>query len=88
LHFINPEKQDDQGEEHAVVRITGLRNPCFQINKFQKGLQERCLVRDEDRKIVVRKAGIMGVVEVGGVIKNGATILAEAPSVFKEMEQV
>jgi MOSC domain-containing protein YiiM len=87
LHFINSEEQDREGE-HAVVRITGLRNPCSQINKFQKGLQERCIVRDENRKIVVRKAGVMGVVEVGGVIKSGATILVKAPTVFKEMGQV
>jgi MOSC domain-containing protein YiiM len=92
LHFLNETEEiedlDEQKETHAVVRITGLRNPCWQISKFKAGLQERCLVRDEERKIVERKAGIMAIVEVGGVIRKGARIIVEAPEVFKALCQV
>jgi MOSC domain-containing protein YiiM len=78
LHFVNPGK--DEREGHAVVCVTGLRNPCPQISKFQKGLQERCLVRGEGRK-----AGIMSVVEVGGVVMRGATIVVERPGKYIEL---
>lgn len=60
----------------ASVRITGLRNPCPQIEKFKKGLQERFIVRDEARKIVARKAGVMGVVESSGEVRPGMRIVA------------
>lgn len=58
-----------------AVRITGLRNPCPQIEKFRKGLQERFIVRDQQRKIIARKAGVMGVVESGGVVRPGMRIV-------------
>lgn len=46
-------------------------------------------MRDDDRKIVGRKAGIMSVVEKGGSIKKGAIILAEKPEgEFKALDQV
>lgn len=92
LHFVD---SDDEGDapvgmdtEHAVIRVTGLRNPCPQIQKFQSGLQERCLLRDAERKIVERKAGIMAVVVNGGEIKKGAKIVVLEPPVFKPLECV
>jgi MOSC domain-containing protein YiiM len=86
LHFFNP---DSDGEiAHPIVRVTGLRNPCPQISNFQKGLQERCLVRDASRNIVERKAGIMSVVEVGGVVMKGAKIMAEIPEKFEALQCV
>ena len=51
----------------AVVRLTGLRNPCRQIDGLQKGLMAATLDRDADGQIV-RKAGVMAVVETGGRI--------------------
>src|SRR5688572_32747619 len=45
----------------AVVEITGLRNPCIQIDNFQKGLMAATLDRDADGNLV-RKAGIMSIV--------------------------
>lgn len=87
LHFLNDGTQS-LDRDHAIVRVTGLRNPCPQIDKFQKGLKERCLLRDDERNIVGRKAGIMGVVEVGGVIENGASIAIEAPELFEQLECV
>jgi len=85
LVFVNGGEEQDKS---AVVRITGLRNPCPQIDKFQKGLKEGCLLRDEERNVVGRKAGVMGVVEVGGVVRVGARILVKCPAVFESLECV
>lgn len=81
---------DDDGEEHdgALVIVKGLRNPCWQIDKFRKGLQDRCVVRDEERRIVGRKAGVMGVVAVGGVVRAGMRIVVEAPDEHLPLECV
>lgn len=54
----------------AVVEVTGLRNPCSQIEKFQRGLMAAVLGRDEQGRLV-RKAGVMGVVVMGGEVKAG-----------------
>lgn len=63
----------------AVVRITGLRNPCAQIDGFRKGLLKVAVGRDEDGQ-VVRRAGIMGVVTTGGTIYPGDKIEVELPA--------
>jgi MOSC domain-containing protein YiiM len=62
----------------AVVEVTGLRNPCLQIEAFQEGLLKQVAGRDEAGN-VVRKAGIMGIVREGGVVRPGDTIKAELP---------
>jgi len=62
----------------AVVEITGLRNPCAQLNKIQPGLMEATLDRDPDGNLI-RKAGVMGVVLAGGEIKPGDRIEVELP---------
>ena len=62
----------------AVVRVTGLRNPCQQINTFQSGLLKKVLGQDETGA-VVRKAGIMAVVLVGGDVRPGDPIVVELP---------
>ncbi|GAA3367323.1 MOSC domain-containing protein [Streptomyces sannanensis] len=62
----------------AVVELTGLRNPCLQIDNFQNGLLKQCVGRDEDGNIV-RKAGVMSVVRTGGVIRPGDPIKVELP---------
>jgi MOSC domain-containing protein YiiM len=62
----------------AVVRITGLRNPCSQIDDYQRGLLKQMLGRD-DRGEVVRRAGVMGVVVVGGVIRPGDPVTTVLP---------
>lgn len=74
--------------EHPIVAVTGLRNPCPQIDHFQKGLKERCLVRDGTNAVVARKAGIMGVVDVGGVVEAGQCIIVERPETFIALECV
>jgi MOSC domain-containing protein YiiM len=64
--------------ERAVVRVTGLRNPCQQINDFRSGLLKVAVSRAENGQLV-RKAGIMGVVEQGGTVYPGDIIRVELP---------
>ncbi|MFP8960872.1 MOSC domain-containing protein [Streptomyces nanhaiensis] len=63
----------------AVVEVTGLRNPCFQIDGFRRGLLKQVVSRDEEGR-VVRKAGIMGVVRTGGVVRPGDAVGVELPN--------
>ncbi|MFI8519836.1 MOSC domain-containing protein [Streptomyces sp. NPDC085481] len=63
----------------AVVEVTGLRNPCAQIDNFQHGLLKQVLGRDEEGRIV-RKAGIMSVVLTGGEVRPGDAIRVELPA--------
>ncbi|CZR50940.1 uncharacterized protein PAC_00814 [Phialocephala subalpina] len=86
LKFVN-EGEDENGK-CAVVRVTGLRNPCPQISKFREGLMARCVVKDENGKVVERKAGIMSVVEAGGVVKKGTRIVVKNPWMFKKQDMV
>ncbi|OCT53698.1 hypothetical protein CLCR_10831 [Cladophialophora carrionii] len=81
-------RERSEAVDHPVLVVTGLRNPCPQINHFRSGLQERFIERDEQRTIVVRKAGIMSTVEVGGVIEVGMRIMVEQPAVWKALECV
>jgi MOSC domain-containing protein YiiM len=62
----------------AVVEITGLRNPCNQINDFQPGLLKAVLDRDDHGQLI-RKAGIMGIVVNGGQVKPGDMIEVQLP---------
>jgi MOSC domain-containing protein YiiM len=64
--------------DSAVVEVTGLRNPCAQLNRIQPGLMAATLDRDEDGNLV-RKAGIMGVVIAGGEVWPGDPIRVELP---------
>jgi MOSC domain-containing protein YiiM len=62
----------------AVVEVTGLRNPCLQLNGFQPGLMAAVLDRDEEGALI-RKAGVMRVVVRGGTVRPGDPILVELP---------
>jgi MOSC domain-containing protein YiiM len=62
----------------AVVEITGLRNPCSQIDRFQQGLMAAVLDRDSNGRLI-RKAGVMGVVLVGGEVRADAAIRTALP---------
>ena len=64
--------------ESAVVEVTGLRNPCVQIDKFQKGLMAAVLGRDADGNLV-RKSGVMAIVLAGGEVHPGDPIAVELP---------
>lgn len=64
--------------QQAVIEVTGLRNPCEQLNGIQAGLMDRVLGRDEHGNLV-RKAGVMGVVIAGGQVRPGDVIRTELP---------
>ncbi|MEV4295575.1 MOSC domain-containing protein [Microbispora rosea] len=65
--------------ETAVVEVTGLRNPCVQLDGFQDGLMKAVLDRDEEGNLV-RKAGVMGIVVAGGEVRPGDPIRVEPPA--------
>jgi MOSC domain-containing protein YiiM len=62
----------------AVLEITGLRNPCTQLDGLQPGLMAATLERDADGRLV-RKAGVMAVVLAGGDVGAGDAIRVELP---------
>ncbi|MEO7242353.1 MAG: MOSC domain-containing protein [Variovorax sp.] len=63
----------------AVVEITGLRNPCSQLDKFQSGLMAATLDRDAQGGLI-RKAGVMAIVVASGEVRAGDAIQIEWPS--------
>jgi MOSC domain-containing protein YiiM len=63
----------------AIVEVTGLRNPCSQLDTFQPGLMKAVLDRAPDGQLI-RKAGVMGVVQVGGAVSVGDAIRVVIPS--------
>lgn len=62
----------------AVIAVTGLRNPCIQMDRFQPGLMQAVLDRDAEGRLV-RKAGVMGVVIAGGPVAAGDAIAVTLP---------
>ncbi len=62
----------------AVVVVTGLRNPCAQLDAFQPGLLKAVLSRDAEGNLF-RKAGVMGIVLSGGEVRPGDDIGIEPP---------
>jgi MOSC domain-containing protein YiiM len=72
----------------AVVEITGLRNPCHQINGIVPGLMDAVLDRAEDGSLV-RKCGVMAVVVQGGALRVGDMIaVASTPAEFEALQVV
>lgn len=65
--------------DQAVVEITGLRNPCHQLNGVQPGLMAAVLDRDADGRLI-RKAGVMAVVIADGEVRPGDPIRVDLPS--------
>lgn len=94
LHALPVDTRLHLGDE-AVVRLTGLRNPCAQINDFRPGLLKVVLSRadgtptdepapstasPEVRRVqVIRRAGVMSVVERSGTVRAGDPITVELP---------
>lgn len=62
----------------ARVRLTGLRNPCNQINGHTPGLMNALLDYAPDGSLI-RKGGVMGVVETGGDVRSGDAITLVLP---------
>jgi MOSC domain-containing protein YiiM len=63
----------------AVVELTGLRNPCAQLDRIHPGLMAAVLDRDGEGKLI-RKAGVMGIVLNGGDVQAADPIRVELPS--------
>jgi MOSC domain-containing protein YiiM len=63
----------------VVLQVTGLRNPCIQLDRFQDGLMQAVLDRAPDGGLI-RKAGIMSIVVTGGTIYVGDPIAVEPPA--------
>ena len=64
--------------DEAVVEVTGLRNPCTQLDGIQPGLMAATLARDENGSLI-RKAGVMAVVLAGGEVRPGDRVGVELP---------
>ena len=62
--------------EEAVIEVTGLRNPCVQLNGIAPGLMEVTLDRDANGELI-RKAGVMAIVIEGGEVRGGDAIAPE-----------
>ncbi len=62
----------------AVVEVTGLRNPCVQLDRFQTGLMHALLDKTSDGRLI-RKAGIMGIVLEDGEVRPGDPIAVALP---------
>lgn len=72
----------------AVVEITGLRNPCSQLDDYQRGLTAAVLDHDAQGNLV-RKAGIMGIVIRGGEVRIGDGIeTVYPPQPHRRLEKV
>ena len=69
--------------DDACVRVTGLRNPCQQVNGFEPGLLRQVLGRAEDGT-VERKGGVMAVVVTGGTVRPGDAVRVELPDGDRE----
>jgi MOSC domain-containing protein YiiM len=63
----------------AIVEVTGLRNPCFQLDNHQPGLTRAVLATGPDGELI-RKAGVMAIVVRGGEVEPGHAIRIEAPA--------
>lgn len=64
---------------HVILSVTGLRNPCSQLDNFLPGLTQAFLSRSSDGSLI-RKAGIMAIVLEGGEIVQGDEIRVELPA--------
>ena len=72
----------------AVVEVTGLRNPCHQLNGIAPGLMQAVLDRAADGSLI-RKCGVMAVVLTGGTVQVGAEIVViETPKMHRPLAPV
>jgi len=65
--------------EHVILQLTGLRNPCEQLNQFQQGLMAALVHRAPDGSLI-RKAGVMSVVVAGGQVRPGDEVRVSLPA--------
>ncbi|GAM17060.1 hypothetical protein SAMD00019534_002350 [Acytostelium subglobosum LB1] len=67
------------GSGGAIIQLTGLRNPCRQLNDVEPELMKACFEYDGEGKITHRKGGVMSIVLQGGIVKTGDNIVVELP---------
>lgn len=65
--------------DEAKIEVTGLRNPCKQLDDYQPGLLRAVLDRTTTGDLI-RKAGIMAVVTVTGTVRPGDNITTHLPN--------
>jgi hypothetical protein len=65
--------------EHAVIELTGLREPCVLMDKFQMGLKAATQDRDADGNVIC-KAGVMAIVIADGDVRPGDAISVALPA--------
>lgn len=89
LRFVFATSCTEETEEGSVatVILTGQRKHCQKINqrfgyKAKDGLRETFVIKDEAGREISYKAGVMGIVAVGGVVRPGMTVVIESPEVF------
>lgn len=73
--------------EAAMVEVTGLRNPCVQLDRFRKGLMAATLARDPHGNLI-RKAGVMAIVLASGDVCVGDPIRVVLPPVRRPLVPV
>ncbi len=74
--------------EEAIIQITGLRNPCPQIDHFKPGLLQAVIDKDSEGNLI-RKAGIMGIVLKSGEVSPDDSIRIQLPSKpYRKLERV
>jgi MOSC domain-containing protein YiiM len=72
----------------AIVELTGLRNPCRQLDRFQPGLMSAVLGRDDNGEVLLR-AGVMAVVTAAGPVRPGDRIAVSLPAgTHRRLERV
>lgn len=81
LHF-------GDSEGHAVVRITGLRDPRKRLDQWPKGLLERCALKNKKGDVVGRKIGVMGAVECDGYVQPDTKIYIEPPKHRRSLRNI
>ena len=70
-----------------MIEVTGLRNPCVQLDRFHQGLMAATLGRDAEGNLV-RKAGVMGIVLASGDVRAGDPIRVELPPAHRPLVPV
>lgn len=85
LHALSAGTRLRFGE--AEIELTGLRNPCNQIENYREGLLGKVAWKDEEGNIV-RRGGVMAIVLTSGEIREGDAIKVTPPETFTAMERV
>ena len=74
--------------DEAIIQITGLRNPCKQLDDYQKGLLSAVLDKTPEGELI-RKSGVMAIVIAGGTIKPDDSIKIKLPKKpYNKLERV